>query len=109
MKIHNPKDKMLTLVLLAAVLGAYLLLRIPCPVQHFLHIPCPCCGMTRAWRLVLQGDFAAAFQMHGMFWSVPLLMVLYIFDCKIFPKKWLNDILLYSLALGFGINWILHF
>jgi hypothetical protein len=49
----------------------------PCPTRTILGIPCPGCGMTRAARLVLHGDFAAATRMHPLWFAVlPALAVL---------------------------------
>ena len=39
-------------------------------------IPCPGCGMTRAWLAALRLDFAAAFAYHPLFWAVPIAFVL---------------------------------
>ena len=108
MYIKNWKDKLFTLGLLAVLLAAYLLLKIPCPTMRFLNIPCPCCGMTRAWLRVLRWDIPGAFSMHGMFWSVPLLIVYYLFDGKLFKKKWLDRSVHILLAVGFTFNWIVH-
>jgi hypothetical protein len=53
-------------VLLVAVPG------IPsvCPMRALLHMPCPSCGLTRAARLVLGGDIAAATAMHPLWFLV---------------------------------------
>ena len=32
-----------------------------CPLRFFLGIPCPFCGMTRAFLCVLEGDLAKSF------------------------------------------------
>ena len=108
MEIKNRKDKLFTLALLAVLLGIYLLLSIPCPIQKFLHFPCPGCGMTRAWLCVLRLDFGGAFRMHSMFWSVPLLIVYYLFDGRLFRCKWIDRVILCLIALGFVVNWIIH-
>ncbi|MBQ9838748.1 MAG: DUF2752 domain-containing protein [Oscillospiraceae bacterium] len=108
MQIKNPKDKLLTLAILAGALVLYVLLKIPCPTWYFLHIPCPCCGMTRAWLRLLQLDFSGAFRMHGMFWSVPYLLLHYLFDGKLLPGKYTDKILLAMIGLGFAVNWILR-
>ena len=108
LKINNPKDKLFTLALLVAVLGLYLLLKLPCPIQYFLQFPCPGCGMTRAWLSLLWGEFALAFRMHAMFWSVPILGLYYLRDGKLFQNKWADGILLTLLAAGFAANWIYH-
>jgi len=46
--------------------------------------------------------------MHSMFWSVPILLLYYLFDGHLFPKKWINTVILSLIALGFALNWILH-
>ncbi|MCL2776388.1 MAG: DUF2752 domain-containing protein [Polyangiaceae bacterium] len=45
----------------------------PCPLRLATGLPCPTCGLTRATRLVLRGDFAAATAMHPLVWLVMLL------------------------------------
>ena len=37
-----------------------------CPVARYLHVPCPGCGMTRAFELLVHGDLAASFAMHPL-------------------------------------------
>lgn len=108
LKIRNWKDKLLTLGILAVVLAFYLVVKPPCPMLYYLHIPCPCCGMTRAWLCFLRMDLTGAFTMHGMFWSVPILLVYYLFDGKLFPKRWLNHCIPILIAVGFSVNWIYH-
>jgi hypothetical protein len=41
-----------------------------CPVLALTGFPCPTCGMTRATRLALHGDFAAATRMHPLWFVV---------------------------------------
>ncbi len=45
-----------------------------CPMRLLTGLPCPGCGMTRAWLSVLRLDFAAAFAFHPL-WPLPLLLV----------------------------------
>lgn len=59
------------------LLGAF-----KCPIYANLGIPCPSCGMTRAWRLALSGELLDAFLMHPLFWMPPLLIL------PFFRKKW---------------------
>ena len=51
-----------------------------------LGVPCPGCGMTRAWLQALRLDFAGAFRWHPLFWTLPLLVLLFLF-CNRLPKK----------------------
>lgn len=49
---------------------------IGCPFRAFTGIPCPGCGMTRAWLAALRLDFSAAFAYHPLFWVVPIAFAL---------------------------------
>lgn len=61
--------------LFVAWLALYLL-DIGCIFRLMTGIPCPGCGMTRAWLAALRLDFAAAFAYHPLFWVVPIAFVL---------------------------------
>lgn len=56
-------------VLLLFGLGALLVAGLPwpCPFLAVTGLPCPTCGITRAARLALHGDFGGAFRMHPLF------------------------------------------
>ena len=41
-----------------------------CPIELVTGHPCPTCGITRATRLALHGDFAGATRMHPIVWLV---------------------------------------
>lgn len=62
-------------VLFVAWLALYLL-DIGCVFRLMTGIPCPGCGMTRAWLAALRFDFAAALAYHPLFWMVPIAFVL---------------------------------
>ena len=49
-------------------------------------IPCPGCGMTRAWLSLLRGDFAGAFRAHPLFWTLPFLVLLFLFAGRMSKK-----------------------
>jgi hypothetical protein len=64
---------------LVAVGGVLVLLSFgsACPIQLAFGIPCPTCGITRATRLALHGDLAAATHMHPLVWlAVPVVVLL---------------------------------
>ena len=52
------------------------LLDIGCIFRFMTGVPCPGCGMTRAWLAALRFDFAAAVAYHPLFWVVPIAFVL---------------------------------
>ena len=47
-----------------------------CPIRLVFGIPCPGCGMTRAWLLAIRLRFAGAFNMHPLFLLAPPLILL---------------------------------
>ena len=105
-KIKDLKQKLLYLGIFGAAILCMRLLDLPCVYLHFLHIPCPGCGMTRACLRALQLDFAGAFSSHPMFWSIPVLFVMYFLDGKLFSKQKWNVALLVIIGIGFLANWI---
>ena len=102
----NYRIRFLILVLFCAALLGIVLLGINCPFRSLTGIPCPGCGMTRAWLAALRLDFLAAFRYHPMFWSVPVLMAYCIFDGHIIRPKWLNWCLLGLIAFGVVVRYI---
>lgn len=65
-----------TFALVAACALVLWLLDVGCVVRFVTGVPCPGCGMTRAWLALLRGDLAAALAYHPMFWSFPLAVAL---------------------------------
>jgi hypothetical protein len=53
----------------------------PCPMATLFGIPCPTCGMTRAARLALHGDFSGATHMHPLWMIVlPALVIAFVIE-----------------------------
>ena len=46
-----------------------------CPFKNIFGLPCPGCGMTRAFLSVLHLDVKSAFHFHPLFWLVPLIFL----------------------------------
>lgn len=61
------------------VLCLVFLFTIPCPLYHIFGIPCPTCGMTRAYDALLHGDIIGAFTMHPLWWIPPTVMIIALF------------------------------
>lgn len=104
-KIKEWKTKLLLTAGYVLVLILWRWVDLPCVWQHFLHIPCPGCGMTRAVLAALHFDFAAAFRHHLMFWAMPLLYIYFLLDGRLFRKPCIDKVILWGIALGFAINW----
>lgn len=105
MKISKPKEKLLTLGLIAAVVAVFYVFQIPCLFKSAFGIICPGCGMTRAYLCLLKLDLVGAFTFHPMFWAVPVLAALYLFDGRLFKAKLLNLTLTVLIFSGFVANW----
>lgn len=43
-----------------------------CPFNYYFHIPCPGCGMTRAFKLILQGNILESLQYNLL--AIPLFI-----------------------------------
>ena len=83
----------IAVLLVATVVG--------CPFYRIIGIPCPCCGVTRAWIAFAQGDIKLAFAYHGLFPIVPFIGVAYVVQDKMNgkPRRWLG-VLLYIMAIA---------
>lgn len=106
MQIKRLKEKLLitTAVLLYAVI--LYISPISCIFNEIFGIPCPGCGMTRAWLSVLRLDFYKAFSYHLMFWVLPVLYLCFLKDGKLFKSRHLNTCFYILIIIGFTINWI---
>jgi hypothetical protein len=82
------------------------LLGIYCPIKFLTGISCPGCGMTRAVLSCLKLDFASAFAYHPMVFSLPVLVLYFIRDGKVFKNSFLNVAVIAVVGLGFLLNWI---
>ena len=47
-----------------------------CLFINIFGIPCPACGMTRAYMSLAHLDIRGAFYYHPLFWSVPFILSL---------------------------------
>lgn len=54
------------------------LLRVPCLFRTIARIPCPSCGMTRAWEALGRLEFALAFRMHPLLTAGYFALWLYV-------------------------------
>ncbi|MEG0328488.1 MAG: DUF2752 domain-containing protein [Erysipelothrix sp.] len=51
------------------------ILQIGCLSRFVFHLPCPFCGMSRAWVSLLNLNISAAFTFHPLFWLAPLYVM----------------------------------
>ena len=72
-----------------------------CPMMIFLHLPCPGCGMTRAFVLVLTGHWQQAWQLQPLVYGWILLGILFGINRYLLDKKpRMLTVLLVMLVLG---------
>ena len=90
------------LLLLFLLLAGY-----QCPLRFFLGIPCPFCGMTRAFLCVLEGDLAKSFYFHPL-WPIVLGLLIMYPLCK-FQLIHLSDKWIDHGAFVIGILFLLCF
>ena len=75
---------------------------IGCVFLHFLGIPCPGCGMTRALLALLRLDFAAAFAYHPLIFAMP-----YVFCYVFLPMEGrIHRRILTVIGIAGLINWV---
>ena len=86
---------------IAVVLLVLVLQGTPCVFKKFTALPCPTCGMSRAWLAFLRLDFSAAFQYHPMFWGIAVLGLLYILEGLPFPGVRITRALYLLILMGF--------
>lgn len=94
--------------IILAILSLFLLNSIfheVCLGKIFFGIPCPACGITRAFFLLLQGKWKESIQMHPLLLPL-LLFCFYLGFIKYFLKKSLHNINSYVIiwiCLSFGV------
>lgn len=54
-----------------------------CVQKRIFGVPCPGCGMTRAFLAFFRGDMQAAFFFHPLFWLVPFIFIVVIMQKRI--------------------------
>ena len=106
LKINKPKEKLISCACILGVAAAMYFLNITCVFKWLFGIECPGCGITRAYISLLHLDFKQAFAYNHAFWVVPICGVFYLFDSKVFKKKWVNNIVEGSMYVLLILNWI---
>lgn len=100
------------LFLIPAAIGILFILYyfgIGCLFRQIFSIPCPGCGMTRAFFTLLQGDMKGALLCHFMLPTVPMLYLYILFDGELFDNKIVNRLVLIAIVTGFFVKWMLSF
>lgn len=67
----------LVIVLITALILYYFDIRF-CPVFNLFHIPCPGCGMTRAFKRILEGKILESFKYNILMFPLLIIILFYI-------------------------------
>ncbi len=105
LKITNLKEKLIAIFAIVLVAVILWLLKVPCVFKALFNIECIGCGMTRAFLSAIKLDFVSAFSYHKMFWSLPVLVLYFLLDGKLFKNKVINITVLILIGIGFLLNW----
>ena len=76
----------------------------PCIIYHVTGLPCPACGLTRAFISVARFEWRQAFFYHPLFLPAPLVPLL---TLERVPPKWRN-ILAFAVLGVFVAVWIVR-
>lgn len=101
------KGKLVVLTTYIGLLSFWWYMDFGCVIKNVIKIPCPGCGLTRAWISAINAKFTTAFQYHSMFWSVPILVFYLIYDIEPFKNRKLNYAILFLILLGWLFNYFM--
>lgn len=90
-------------VLSIVVLYLFLFLTgVGCPIHFLTGVSCPGCGMTRAWKCLLAGNYKAAFHYHPLVIIPALGLIVYINKGKI-KRIYINYMIWFVIVLFVGV------
>lgn len=105
------KERYDTIKFITGIILVYLflevVLHITCPIKFMTGISCAGCGMSRAWLSVLKGDIHKAFYYHPLFWTIPFILIVYLFRHRI-PEKVLHILEVIIIVMFIG-TWLYRF
>lgn len=103
----KPLNMWLTLGLVLAFFLLYIC-KAPCVIETVFGLPCPTCGMTRAYGALFHLQIREAFALHPMFWSVPVLLWYVYKNGHPFRRTWLNYTVLACICAGFVVVYMVR-
>ena len=98
------REKVVSLTILCGILVAMVGLY-QCPSMLLFNLPCPGCGMTRAYLALLRLDPIRAFQWHPLF-PIPLAVVVYtLFRNRLIRWRKYEPFAVIAILLLFIVTW----
>lgn len=77
------KYRKLNLISILFIVVIYLLItRFTCLVKFITGFPCPSCGITRAYKCVLNLNFSGAWNYNPLYWFIPPVILFIIISDK---------------------------
>ena len=100
------KHKMIECLALLIFCVFIYILKMPCIIKTIFDIECPGCGLTRAYTSLFQLDIKKAFEYNPMFWSIPIVFLLYLFGDIAYKYKIVFDAISNLICIGFLLLWL---
>jgi len=98
----NFKKVFVGLLFVVAIAFMLVFLDTLCVFKAVIGIPCPGCGMSRAWSSFFVGNFGKAFFFHPLFWLVPIVFVFSMINGgRVLRSKIANKVLWVIIAVLF--------
>lgn len=94
----------LKIFILSSLIGSYIIIAslfssTICVLKNVTGLPCPGCGLTRAYLSLFHGDISKAFRYHPLFLLPAILLILLIYNKVRINKFIINE----KLVIGFII------
>lgn len=97
---ENLEEFFIIMVIMSIVTFLFYVSDIKCLIKYTVGIPCPGCGLTRAWLSFFKMDLRGALRWHPLFWIVPFIIIIGVFvKGKVFENKRANRMLWLLLAI----------
>lgn len=106
--IHFSKTNARITIFFGSVLFFLSYLKVPCVFLTLFHVPCPGCGITRAFLSLLKFNFKDAFFYNPGIYLMPLFFLYFWQNGAVFKNKALNATILILATVLFLARYVLH-
>ena len=106
--IHFSKSNACITLFFGSILFILSYLKVPCFFLMLFHIPCPGCGITRAFISLLKLNIKDAVFYNPCIFLMPLFFLYFWQNGVVFKNKTLNRIILIFSFILFLMRYLLH-